>query len=74
MFDCLCLNTELASILQETRVREDKKAKLKSLIELMLCAHMQDDPEEYLRTAKFNRGNVQLVRKYLGGFNNFRSE
>lgn len=31
----------------------------------MLCAHLQDDPEKYLRTAKFNRGNMHVVRNYV---------
>ncbi|KAK4290902.1 hypothetical protein Pmani_036249 [Petrolisthes manimaculis] len=40
---------------EDTRVYEEKKAKLQSWIEMMLCAHLQEDPGEYLRTAKFKR-------------------
>ncbi|KAK3891720.1 hypothetical protein Pcinc_004398 [Petrolisthes cinctipes] len=40
---------------ENTRVYEEKKAKLQSWIEMMLCAHLQEDPGEYLRTAKFKR-------------------
>ncbi|KAI8486701.1 Coiled-coil domain-containing protein 82 [Branchiostoma belcheri] len=36
-------------------VHQEKKTQFQSWLELMLCANLQDNPGEYLRTARFNR-------------------
>ncbi|XP_078591534.1 uncharacterized protein LOC144870800 isoform X1 [Branchiostoma floridae x Branchiostoma japonicum] len=36
-------------------VHQEKKTQFQSWVELMLCANLQDNPGEYLRTARFNR-------------------
>ncbi|CAH1261962.1 CCDC82 [Branchiostoma lanceolatum] len=35
-------------------VHQEKKTQFQSWVELMLCANLQDNPGEYLRTARFN--------------------